>query len=116
MSWNECDPSGRIRFQSVFDWFVDAEVALLEQLGAGSAFEVMPRVAADASWAKPIWFGDTVEIEVRVAEVGRSSVRYRFAVRNGEDEAVVATITSVYVPDGRSAALPPALRAALEAG
>jgi acyl-CoA thioester hydrolase len=115
VSWNECDPSGRIRFQAVFDWFVDAEVALLEELGVGSAFEIMPRVAADASWSKGIWFGDTVEVDVRIAEVGRSSVRYRFAVSKGEEEAVVATVTSVYVPDGQSAALPSALRAALEA-
>jgi acyl-CoA thioester hydrolase len=115
VSWNDCDPSGRIRFQAVFDWFVDAEVAYLEALGVGDAFGTMPRVAAEARWGKGIWFGDSVEIEVGIDEIGRSSLRYRFVVRNGGEEAVSGTVTCVYVVDGRSAPLPGDVRAALEA-
>jgi acyl-CoA thioester hydrolase len=115
VSWNDCDPSGRIRFQAVFDWFVDAEVALLEELGVGDAFGTMPRVAADARWTNGIWFGDTVEIAVEVVEVGRSSVRYRFTIDNHGEQAVSGEVTCVNVADGHSAALPANVRAALEA-
>jgi len=114
VSWNDCDPSGRIRFQAVFDWFVDAEVEFLRELGIAELFGAMPRVAADARWTGGIWFGDVVEMDVSVEHVGRSSLRYRFAVTNAGNEAVSGSVTCVYVPDGRSAPIPEAPRAALE--
>ena len=111
VSWNDCDPSGRIRFQAVFDWFVDAEVEFLRELGIAELFGAMPRVAADARWTGGIWFGDVVEID---EHVGRSSLRYRFAVTNAGSEAVSGSVTCVYAPEGRSAPIPDASRSALE--
>jgi acyl-CoA thioesterase FadM len=114
VSWNDCDPSGRIRFQAVFDWFVDAEVEFLRELGIVEAFGTMPRVAAEAEYTLGLWYDDAVELEVGVAEIGRSSVRYRFVVRSGGEEAANGTVKCVYVVDGRSATLPDPIRAALE--
>jgi acyl-CoA thioesterase FadM len=115
VSWNDCDPSGRIRYGAVFDWFVDAEVDFLRARGIAGAFEAMPRVSAGATYRAGLWFEDVVEIEVLVASVGRSSVGYRFVVRKDGAEAVVGEVTCVHVVDGRSAALPDDLRRALEA-
>jgi len=53
-------------------------------------------------------------MDVSVEHVGRSSLRYRFAVTNAGNEAVSGSVTCVYVPDGRSAPIPEAPRAALE--
>ena len=115
VSWIDCDPSGRIRYQAAFDWFVDAEVAFLRERGMAWAFEAMPRVAASARYRAPLAFEDLVEIDVEVAEIGRSSVGYRFVARKDGEEAVSGEVTCVFVRDGRSATLPDELRAALEA-
>ena len=113
VSWNDCDPSGRIRFQAAFDWFVDAEVEFLRDFGQASMFAAMPRVAAAATYSKALRYDDLVTIEVSAAEVGRSSVRYEFIVSKDGEEAVRGTVTAVYVVDDRAAALPDQLRAAV---
>src|SRR6202046_4160695 len=87
VSWNDCDTSGGIRFQAAFDWFADAEVEFLRELGVTSVFGTMPRVAANASYSKALRFDDLVTIDVTAAEVGRSSLRYQFVVSQGGGEA-----------------------------
>jgi acyl-CoA thioester hydrolase len=114
VSWCDCDPSGLIRFQAPFDWVVDAEVELLREAGVGDAFGTMPRVAASAEYRRPLVFDDAVEVEVRVSELGTSSVRYAFRVLQGEEACVTGSITAVHVADGRATPLPDAVRAALE--
>jgi acyl-CoA thioester hydrolase len=115
VSWVDCDPSGRIRYQAAFDWFVDAEVAFLRERGVAWAFERMPRVSASAGYRAPLGFDDLVEIDVAVAEIGRSSVTWSFAARKDGVDAVTGEVTCVYVLEGRSASLPDELRSALGA-
>jgi len=114
VSWNDCDPSGLIRFQAAFDWFVDAELEFLRERGIEWVFEVMPRVAANSSYSRPLRFDNELTIDVRVVEVGRSSVTYRFTVTTDGEEAAVGNVTCVYVEEGRSASLPDVVRSVLE--
>jgi acyl-CoA thioester hydrolase len=113
VSWNDCDTSGRIRFQAAFDWFADAEVEFLRDRGVASLFGTLPRVAANASYSKALRFDDLVTIEVTVAEIGRSSLRYEFVVSKDGEEAVRGSVTAVHVVDDRAAPLPQSLRTAL---
>jgi acyl-CoA thioesterase FadM len=114
VSWNDCDPSGRIRYNAAFDWFVDAEVAFLRSRGMAWAFDRMPRVAASATYRLPLRFEDEVVVEVNVASVGRSAVTYAFRALHDGEEAVVGEVTCVYIVDDKSATIPDELRAALE--
>jgi acyl-CoA thioester hydrolase len=114
VSWNDCDPSGLIRFQAAFDWFVDAELEFLRERGIEAVFETMPRVAADAIYKRPLRFDNPVAIDVRVVEIGRSSVTYRFTVTADGEEAAIGNVTCVYVEAGKSASLPDEVRRALE--
>jgi acyl-CoA thioesterase FadM len=115
ISWMECDRSGRIRHQVVFDWVVDAEVALLREAGLLDAlYDDLPRVAVEAEYLAPLRFDDLVTLQLEVAELGRSSVRYAFHVRRGEASCVRGAATVVFVQDGRAAPLPDALRSLLE--
>ncbi|HVV58924.1 MAG TPA: thioesterase family protein [Gaiellaceae bacterium] len=114
VSWNDCDPSGLIRYQAAFDWFVDAEVEFLRSRGLQHLFERMPRVAARSEYVVPLRYDDLVEIEVSVAEIGRSSVTYDFVARRDGRDAVTASVTCVHVADGRAASIPDDVRAALE--
>ncbi len=113
VSWNDCDPSGLIRYQAAFDWFVDAEVEFLRSLGLERMFERMPRVAARSEYRIALRYDDLVEIEVKVGEIGRSSVTYDFVARRDGRDAVTASVTCVHVADGRSASIPDDVRAAL---
>src|SRR3954447_14403533 len=113
VSWNDCDPSGLIRYQAIFDWFVDAEVEFLRGRGVEWAFASMPRVAAESTYRRSLRYDDLVSVEVGVESLGRSSVRYAFVVERDGEEAARGAVTCVYVVDGRSASLPDALRAAL---
>lgn len=115
VSWNECDPSGLIRFQAVFDWAADAEVAMLRAGGVGGAFVTMPRVACEASYAAALRFDDEIEVEIAVERVGTSSARYTFRVLRDDEECVRGAVTAVHVADGRPTRLPEEVRAALEA-
>jgi acyl-CoA thioesterase FadM len=115
ISWMECDRSGRIRHQVVFDWVVDAEVGLLRAAGVlDEVYDHLPRVAVEARYLVPLGFDDPVVLELSVAELGRSSATYAFTVARDGTVCVRGTTTVVFVRDGRAAALPDALRVALE--
>ncbi len=115
ISWMECDRSGRIRHQVVFDWVVDAEVALLRAAGVlDEVYDDLPRVAVEARYLVPLGFDDPVALELSVTELGRSSATYAFEVSRDGTACVHGTATVVYVRDGRAAAMPEALRGALE--
>jgi len=113
VSWNDCDPSGRIRFQAPFDWFVDAEVDFLRARGVAWVFGAMPRVAASATYRTALVFDDAITVALEVTEIGRSSLVYGFVVEREREEAVRGSVTCVYVVDGRSAVIPEDVRAAL---
>lgn len=113
VSWNDCDPSGLIRFQAVVDLFVDAQAELLRAAGADGAFERMPRVAAEVTYRRGVRYDDVVEIELTVEHVGRSSVRYGFVVTKDADVAISGAVTTVFVREGAAAPLPDAVREAL---
>lgn len=114
VSWNDCDPSGLIRYQAAFDWFVDAEKEFLRSRGVAWVFGNMPRVACNATYRRPLRYDDAITIDVAVAEIGRSSVTFGFVAHDESgEEAVSAQVTCVFVKDGRSATLPDELREAL---
>jgi acyl-CoA thioesterase FadM len=115
ISWMECDPSGRIRHQVVFDWVVDAEVALLRAAGVlDEVYDDLPRVAVEARYAAPMGFDDLVVLQLSVTRLGSSSATYAFEVTRDGSVCVTGSATVVFVRDGRAAPMPGALRAALE--
>ena len=75
-------------------------------------------VASHTAFFKPITFPDRLEIGVRVAHLGRSSVDYEFALFRGDEESATAQggYTHVYInrESGRPTDLPAALRKFLQ--
>src|SRR3954468_2644043 len=101
ISWMECDPSGRIRHQVVFDWVVDAEVGVLRAAGVlEEVYDQLPRVAVEARYLVALGFDDPVVLELSVTELGRSSASYAFEVSRDGTVCVRGTTTVVYVRDG----------------
>ena len=76
-------------------------------------------VSSDCDYFASIAYPDLIEVGLRVAKLGNSSVQYELAIfREGEQEASAAgRFVHVFVEraSNRPTAIPPRLRAALEA-
>ncbi|MGH2871484.1 MAG: acyl-CoA thioesterase, partial [Solirubrobacteraceae bacterium] len=90
---------------------------LLERLGLGDlAVGHCPRVRVSVDYRSRLAVRDLVEIELGVASLGRSSVRYEFVVRRGEEVAAAGAIVGVLAGPERgsgSVAWPASARRAL---
>jgi 4-hydroxybenzoyl-CoA thioesterase/acyl-CoA thioester hydrolase len=127
----ETDAAGIAHFSSILQYMEQAEHALLRSVGA-SVFSpdetavTWPRVHVEADFLGPASFEDTVVIDVWIARIGSSSVRYRFElhgprgpVAKGESVSVccrrvrdpggIVTLEKVPVPASLHSALTPYL-------
>lgn len=88
VEWPDTDAAGHYHHSSVIRWVEAAESALHTALGLSDLFGTVPRVRYEVDYLDRLWFRDTVQIEIRVAAVGRSSLTYEFEVcRDGTSAA-----------------------------
>ena len=118
--WMDNDAYGHVNnvvYYSYFDtavnrWLIERGVL---DVAASPAIGVV--VETGCRYLRPIAFPDRVTAGLRVAHVGRSSVRYEIGLFRNEDEAAAAVghFVHVYVgrADRRPTAIPPAVREAL---
>lgn len=102
VEFRDTDAAGLVHFTTFFHWMESAEHALWREIGVelvasepGGGIVSWPRVSAACDYERAVRFGDVVEIEVRVAKVGRSSVTFGFTFTH--DSARIATGTIVAV-------------------
>ncbi len=121
VSFRDTDASGWLHFTNVFHHVEAAEHACLRAAGL-LVFDReqggWPRVKVTCDYQRPLLGGDPIEVHLVVAAVGTSSVTWNFEVLNPAGEtAALGSITTVRVnAHGRSQALSPTERAALERG
>jgi YbgC/YbaW family acyl-CoA thioester hydrolase len=83
----DTDASGRIHYTSMFRYFESAEIEFMRRLGVsytkfGYGF---PRVHVECDFFASIVHDDSLEIEVFLTKLGRSSVRLEFhALKEGK--------------------------------
>jgi acyl-CoA thioesterase FadM len=119
VEWVDTDAGGRIHNTFIFRCFEAAETRLLGHLGLlDEVYGRLPRVHLDADIGAELRFWHEVEVEVRVAEVGRTSIIYEFEIRNGSQTAARGrVVASLRDADGGPAEWPEAWRRLLlEAG
>ena len=121
----DTDMAGIVHFARFFVFMETAEHRVREALGSpvgggrtddGSPIG-WPRVAARCDYRRPARFGDELEIRVRVAGRGRSSLTFGFTFLRGDEVVAEGELTSVCCrmePEVRAAPLPKELVAALE--
>jgi len=87
----DTDQEGIVHFARYLVYMETAEHELLRAAGSSVTRDpdgerwVWPRVEVSCEYLAPLAFGDTVEIESRVAEMGRSSVTYEHTLlRDGK--------------------------------
>jgi len=78
----DTDASGRIHYSCLFRYFESAEIEFFRSLGFRTFREDVsfPRVHVECDYQLALLYDDLVQIEVRLAKVGRTSVRLEFRV------------------------------------
>ncbi|MEF2279298.1 thioesterase family protein [Deinococcus sp. YIM 134068] len=119
--WADNDVYGHVNnvtYYAYFDTAVNAYLAARGALDPHAGTVIGLVVETGCAFFAPAAFPELLSVGVRVAHVGRSSVRYELAVfREGEDAACAqGHFVHVYVDRGtrRPTELPAELRAALE--
>jgi acyl-CoA thioesterase FadM len=119
VEWVDTDAGGRIHNTFIFRSFEAAETRLLGKLGLlDEVYGRLPRVHLDADIGAELKFWHEVEVEVRVADVGRTSLTYEFEIRSpSQSVARGRVVASLRATDGGPAEWPDTWRRLqLEAG
>jgi acyl-CoA thioester hydrolase len=111
---------GRWHYTAVFRFVETAETLLHQRLGVGQdSFPRMPRVNVSVDFLGPMHYAEVAEVRLAVEHVGRSSLRYAFAVYRDGTPLARGTMTVAWFDPatGRTAPWPDHLRKLLlEAG
>src|SRR3954465_10037636 len=88
IEWMDPDAAGIYHWTTVFRLAEAAEAALHTALGiADFTFGATPRVAVQATFARPLRFNEPVEVAIAVQALGRTSVEYRLTIRSEQGTA-----------------------------
>jgi YbgC/YbaW family acyl-CoA thioester hydrolase len=93
----ETDLAGIVHFSWFFRYMEEAEHALWREAGLSIAKageeQGFPRLAAHCDFHAPLRFEDEFEVWIRVAAVGRRTMRYSFLMTRGETRIASGTTT-----------------------
>lgn len=126
VQWGDMDALGHVNNARFFSWFESARIALFQRIGVATSgpSDVGPILATTTcDFLHPVVFPATVQIGVRVARVGETSIGMEYEVKDASATEGTATVyargTSVAVlVDYRSmqkVRVPEAVRAAIAA-
>jgi YbgC/YbaW family acyl-CoA thioester hydrolase len=113
VEFSDTDMVGIVHFARFFVFMETAEHEFLTALGSPVLFEIdgrpigWPRVSATCDYLAPARFGDILDIHVRVAKKGRSSLTYAIDVSREGTPIARGRVTTVCCrldgPDGMKA-------------
>jgi len=107
IEWPDTDASGNYHNTAAFRFIEVAETALLERLGfLHEVYGRTPRVHIEADFLHALRFRDVVDIALTVAEVGRSSVAYRFEMSTDRSVAVRGRVVAALLAEARGQPTP----------
>ncbi len=95
--FGEVDFAGIVYYPNFFNYYQHTEEEFLNHLGfwfhemLGERRQGFPIVHVEADFKRPVRLGDTLEIALHVARLGRSSATFGFEVRTAGDPALRAT-------------------------
>jgi acyl-CoA thioesterase FadM len=73
----------------------------------------LPRVHVELEFHTPLYFNDEADVELRVAHVGRTSIRFETRISRGDALCADLRVTAVHRRDGLAAPWPDDLRTLL---
>ncbi len=116
IQWFDTDASTKYHNTAPLRLMEEAEAALLDELGIiKEVYGKMPRAHVSVDYRRPVRFWDEVDVHLRIAEVGRTSITYRFEIRDSSAVYAEGTVVAVYIAsDGKPSAWTDGYRALLE--
>jgi YbgC/YbaW family acyl-CoA thioester hydrolase len=100
--FHDVDAAGTIYFPRVLEYFSDAYLALITSAGMDvpdmlrNGGLAAPLAHAEADYFAPLFFGDTVDVDVVLARIGSTSVAFAHRLRKA-DGRVAAVGQTVHV-------------------
>jgi acyl-CoA thioester hydrolase len=118
--FRDCDAMGHVNHAVYFTYLEQCRLTFWRELTGKAAPNTRVIVArAECDYKAPAYFGDELEVRLRVGEIGRSSFGLDYDIVHAEKSHLVATGKTVMVSydyaAGKSVPLPDAARALLEA-
>ncbi len=126
--WGECDPAGIVYYPRYYDYFHQAMESWFERaLGMPYADVILarklgfPSVHTEADFHRPSALGDELQVELRVASLGRTSIRFALRVLgagelrvSGAKVVVCMGLDPARADHQRAVAVPADIRARIE--
>lgn len=98
IQWFDTDSSTKYHNTAPLRLMEEAEASLLDQLGiVREVYGWLPRAHVTIDYLRALRFWDEVEVDLEVADVGRTSVTYTFAVRKGQERFAEGRVVAVYI-------------------
>ncbi len=99
VAFADTDASGRAHFTAILRYVEEAEHAFFATRGMAVISEQhgWPRVHVDCDYRAPLAFGDEVEVLIVVQVIGKTSIKYTFAVKKGAQLCAVGSMVIVSV-------------------
>jgi acyl-CoA thioesterase FadM len=114
VEWSDTDASGHVHNSVGGRLLESAEAELLGRLGIAGLMPSMPRVRLLLEFHARLYFGQTVTVELRLTEIGNSSLTWDMLVRGpGDVVAITGEAVVVHAPGTSAAPWPDEARAAL---
>ncbi len=99
VAFADTDASGRAHFTAILRYVEEAEHAFFAARGVAVIGDQhgWPRVHVDCDYRAPLAFGDEVEVLIVVQVVGKTSIKYTFTAKKGEQVCAEGSMVIVRV-------------------
>lgn len=107
VSFYDCDPAGIIFYSKIFDYCHSAYEELIKKFNLvenywANAEYVVPIIKSEASYLKPLKYGEDVTIELKVSQLKSSSFELEYKCKNEKGELTNAVKTVHVFVDKKS--------------
>ncbi|MBB5953925.1 acyl-CoA thioester hydrolase [Saccharothrix tamanrassetensis] len=106
VEWHDTDAAGHQHHSAILRWVEQAEAELLRRHGLARLFGRTPRVRHEVDYRSRLWFGEPVRTRLRIAGLGRTSLRYEFTVHGESGVAAEGSMVVAHVAPGAPGATP----------
>jgi acyl-CoA thioester hydrolase len=97
--FRDCDPMGHVNNAVYFTFLEQARFAHWRSLWGFGTPQLPPGLPgvilahAEMDYLRPVRYGDTIEVQLRVVELGRTSFKYEYLIADSEGRAVAKART-----------------------
>ncbi len=105
----DTDASGRIHYTAMFRYFEAAEVEFLRSLEITYASRTnysFPRVHVECNYRLALTYDDSIEVELRVGNIGTTSLQFDFLVLKAGKVAADGLVKAVFMDSTTFKAIP----------